>query len=127
MGVGISSLVSFGDKDDVSGTDMLQWWESDGQTKLALLYLESIGIPPKFARTARRVSRTVPGLTVAVGRSAAGKLLAGARAAKVATPLVTAPALFEPAGISPPRTSASCSTPRRCWPPSPCPPGPGSA
>ena len=99
MGVGISSLVSFGDKDDVSGTDMLQWWESDEQTKLALLYLESIGNPAKFARTARRVGRTMPVLTVAVGRSATGKRLAGARAAKAATPLVTRQALFEQAGI----------------------------
>jgi acyl-CoA synthetase (NDP forming)/GNAT superfamily N-acetyltransferase len=99
LGVGISTLVSFGDKDDVSGTDMLQWWESDETTKLALLYMESIGNPPKFARTARGVSRTMPVLTVAVGRSAAGRRLAGARAAKAATPLVTRQALFEQAGI----------------------------
>ena len=99
LGVGISTLVSFGDKDDVSGTDMLQWWESDEATKLALLYMESIGNPPKFARTARRVGRTMPVLTVAVGRSAAGGRLAGARAAKAATPLVTRQALFEQAGI----------------------------
>ena len=99
LGVGISTLVSFGDKDDVSGTDMLQWWETDGATKLALLYLESIGNPPKFARTARRVSRVMPVLTVAVGRSAAGERLAGARAAKAATPLTTRQALFEQAGV----------------------------
>ena len=99
LGVGISSLVSFGDKDDVSGTDMLQWWESDEATKLALLYLESIGNPPKFARTARRVGRTMPVLTVDVGRSAAGGRMAGARAARAATPLVTRQALFEQAGI----------------------------
>ena len=99
LGVGISSLVSLGDKDDVSGTDMLQWWESDEATKLALLYLESIGNPPKFARTARRVGRTMPVLTVAVGRSATGRRLAGARATKAATPLVTRQALFEQAGI----------------------------
>ena len=99
LGVGISTLVSFGDKDDVSGTDMLQWWESDEATKLALLYMESIGNPPKFARTARRVGRTMPVLTVAVGRSATGRRLAGARAAKAATPLVTRQALFEQAGI----------------------------
>ena len=99
LGVGISSLVSLGDKDDVSGTDMLQWWESDEATKLALLYLESIGNPPKFARTARRVGRTMPVLTVAVGRSAAGGRLAGARAARAATPLVTRQALFAQAGI----------------------------
>ena len=99
LGVGISTLVSFGDKDDVSGTDMLQWWESDGATKLAVLYMESIGNPPKFARTARRVGRTMPVLTVAVGRSAAGRRLAGARARRAATPLVTRQALFEQAGI----------------------------
>ena len=99
LGVGISSLVSFGDKDDVSGTDMLQWWESDGATKLALLYLESIGNPPKFARTARRVGRTMPVLIVVVGRSVTGKRLAGARAAKAAIPLVTRQALFAQAGI----------------------------
>ncbi len=98
LGVGISSLVSLGDKDDVSGTDMLQWWESDEGTRLALLYLESIGNPPKFARTARRVGRTTPVLTVDVGRSAAGGRLAGARA-RAATPLVTRQALFEQAGI----------------------------
>ena len=99
LGVGISSLVSFGDKDDVSGTDMLQWWESDEATKVALLYLESIGNPPKFARTARRVGRTMPVLIVVVGRSATGKRLAGARAAKAATPLVTRQALFAQAGV----------------------------
>jgi len=99
LGIGVSSLVSFGDKDDVSGTDMVQWWESDEQTRLALLYLESIGNPPKFARTARRVGRTMPVLTVAVGRSATGRRLAGARAAKAATPLVTRQALFGQAGI----------------------------
>ena len=62
-------------------------------------YLESIGNPPKFARTARRVGRTMPVLTVAVGRSAAGGRLAGARAARAATPLVTRQALFEQAGM----------------------------
>ena len=99
LGVGISTLVSFGDKDDVSGTDMLQWWESDEETKLALLYLESIGNPPKFARTARGVGRTIPVLTVDVGRSPMGGRLTGARATKTATPLVTRQALFEQAGI----------------------------
>ena len=67
--------------------------------QLALLYLESIGNPPKFARTARHIGRTTPILTVAVGRSATGRRLAGARAAKTATPLITRQALFQQAGI----------------------------
>ena len=98
IGVGISSLVSLGDKDDVAGDDMLLWWESDPATKLALLYLESVANPPKFARTARRVGRSLPVLTVIAGRTIAGRRLAGARAA-AATPLLTRQALFEQAGV----------------------------
>ena len=55
LGIGISSFASVGDKLDVSGNDMLLWWERDDQTRLAVLYIESFGNPRKFARTARRV------------------------------------------------------------------------
>ena len=71
LGIGISSFASVGEKLDVSGNDMLMWWEHDGLTKLAVLYIESFGNPRKFARTARRVSGTMPVLTVLAGRSAA--------------------------------------------------------
>ena len=98
LGIGISSFVSLGDKDDVSGNDMLLWWESDAATKLALLYLDSFGNPRKFARTARAVGRTMPILTVNVGRSAAGRRLAAMRAA-AAVPHLTRRALFEQAGV----------------------------
>jgi acyl-CoA synthetase (NDP forming)/predicted N-acetyltransferase YhbS len=91
LGVGISSAVSLGDKDDVSSTDMLRWWESDEAAKLAVLYLESIGNPRKFAHTARGVARTMPILTVHAGR-------ATARAA-AASPQLTRQALFEQAGV----------------------------
>ena len=43
---------------------MLMWWEHDGLTRLAVLYLESFGNPRKFARTARRVGANMPVLTV---------------------------------------------------------------
>ncbi len=69
LGIGISSFASVGDKLDVSGNDMLMWWEHDGLTKLAVLYIESFGNPRKFARTARRVSGTMPVLTVLPDRS----------------------------------------------------------
>ena len=99
LGVGISSLVSLGDKDDVSGTDMLLWWESDPATKLAVLYLESFGNPRKFARTARAVSRAMPVLIVNADRSAPILRLAAIRAAAEATPQLTRRALFEQAGV----------------------------
>ena len=98
LGIGISSFVSLGDKDDVSGNDMLMWWQSDAATKLALLYLHSFGNPRKFGRTARAVGRTMPILTVNVGRSAASRRLAAMRAAR-AVPQLTRQALFEQAGV----------------------------
>jgi acyl-CoA synthetase (NDP forming) len=99
LGVGISTLISLGDKDDVSGTDMLLWWESDPATKLALFYLESFGNPRKFARTARAVGRATPVLIVNAGRSAPGLRQAAIRAAAAATPQLTRQALFQQAGM----------------------------
>ena len=70
LGIGISSFASVGDKLDVSGNDMLMWWERDGVTKVAVLYIESFGNPRKFARTARRVCASMPVLAVQAGGSA---------------------------------------------------------
>jgi acyl-CoA synthetase (NDP forming)/GNAT superfamily N-acetyltransferase len=99
LGIGISSFASVGNKLDVSSNDMLMWWEHDGVTKLAVLYIESFGNPRKFARTARRVSATMPVLAVEAGRSAAGQQAAASHTAAVATPLVSREALFEQAGV----------------------------
>ena len=99
LGIGISSFASVGDKLDVSGNDMLQWWAEDGTTRLAVLYLESFGNPRKFARTAARVSATMPVLTVHAGRSAPGQRAAASHTAAAAAPLITRQALFEQAGI----------------------------
>ncbi|UNO43350.1 GNAT family N-acetyltransferase [Streptomyces sp. MST-110588] len=99
LGIGVSSFVSLGDKYDVSGNDLLQWWESDGVTDLALLHLESFGNPRAFSRTARRVARTMPVLTVDAGRSPAGRRAAASHSAAVATPTMTRRALFTQAGI----------------------------
>ncbi|MFE9451785.1 GNAT family N-acetyltransferase [Streptomyces sp. NPDC006739] len=104
LGVGVSTFVSLGDKYDVSGNDMLQWWESDGHTDLALLHLESFGNPRAFSRTARRVARTMPVLTVDAGRSEAGRRAAASHTAAAATPTMTRQALFTQAGITATRT-----------------------
>ncbi len=99
LGVGVSSFASVGSKLDVSSNDLLLWWEQDQATKLAVLYIESFGNPRKFARTARRVGRTLPVLTVHAGQSAAGQRAAASHTAAAASPLVTREALFRQAGI----------------------------
>jgi acyl-CoA synthetase (NDP forming)/GNAT superfamily N-acetyltransferase len=99
LGVGVSSFASVGSKLDVSSNDLLLWWEQDQATRLAVLFIESFGNPRKFARTARRVSRTLPLLTVHAGQPTAGLRAAGAHTAAATTPLVTQEALFRQAGI----------------------------
>jgi acyl-CoA synthetase (NDP forming) len=71
VGLGVSSFVSVGNKADVSGNDLLQWWEADERTDVVLLYLESFGNPRKFARVARRVGRAKPVVAVRSRRSSA--------------------------------------------------------
>jgi acyl-CoA synthetase (NDP forming)/GNAT superfamily N-acetyltransferase len=96
LGIGVSSFASVGDKYDVSSNDLLMWWDQDGLTRLAVLYVESFGSPRGFARTARRVGQHMPVLTVIGGRSAAGP---GAAASPAAPSLVTQEALFGQAGV----------------------------
>jgi acyl-CoA synthetase (NDP forming)/GNAT superfamily N-acetyltransferase len=99
LGIGISSFASLGDKCDVSGNDLLMWWEQDPATKLAVLYLESLGNPRRFGRIARHAGATMPVLTVHAGRSEAGQRAAASHTAAAATPLVTREALFAQAGV----------------------------
>lgn len=67
--LGLSTFVSAGNRADVSGNDLLQYWDTDAATDLVLLYLESFGNPRKFSRIARRVARTKPIVAVSSGRS----------------------------------------------------------
>jgi acyl-CoA synthetase (NDP forming)/GNAT superfamily N-acetyltransferase len=64
-GLGLSSFVSAGNRADVSGNDLLQYWQDDPDTDAVLLYLETFGNPRKFARLARRMSRVKPVVAVA--------------------------------------------------------------
>lgn len=98
-GLGFSSFVSVGNKADVSGNDLLQFWEDDPQTDVILLYLESFGNPRRFSRIARRIGRKKPILAVKSGRSKAGSRAAGSHTAAMAGSDVGASALFRQAGV----------------------------
>mgnify|MGYP001122161631 CR=1 FL=1 len=67
-GLGFSTFVSAGNRADVSGNDLLQYWQSDPDTDVVLLYLETFGNPRKFGRLARRLARTTPVVAVKSGR-----------------------------------------------------------
>jgi acyl-CoA synthetase (NDP forming)/RimJ/RimL family protein N-acetyltransferase len=97
-GLGLTTFVSAGNRADVSGNDLLQYWEEDDATEVVLLYLESIGNPRKFSRVARRVSRRKPIVAVRSGRSSQGVPM-GHAVRKIAAPPEAVDAMFRQAGI----------------------------
>ena len=100
LGIGISSMVSVGNKADISGNDLLQYWEEDSATRVCLLYLESFGNPRKFARLSRRLAHNKPVIAVKSGRSPAGARAAASHTAAILSASdVTIDALLEQAGV----------------------------
>jgi acyl-CoA synthetase (NDP forming)/RimJ/RimL family protein N-acetyltransferase len=95
-GLGVSTFVSAGNRADVSGNDLLQYWETDPATDLVLMYLESFGNPRKFARLARRLGRTKPIVAVKGG---AGMVVPGLAQTSVEVPERSVRALFEASGV----------------------------
>ena len=96
-GLGLSTFVSAGNRADVSGNDLLQYWAQDPATDVVLLYLESFGNPRKFARLARRVARNKPVVAVKTGRYTAATPALTGRAVPV--PEERVQALFEKSGV----------------------------
>ncbi len=99
IGLGISTFVSVGNKADVSGNDLLLYWEEDPDTDVILMYVESFGNPRKFSRIARRISRSKPIVAVKSGRSTAGERAASSHTAAIATGDDAVEALFAQAGV----------------------------
>jgi len=98
-GIGLSTYVSAGNKADVSGNDLLQYWELDAATSVILLYLESFGNPRRFARLARRIGRSKPIVCVKSGRGRADAIAGGGHAAALAATDTAVDALFRQSGV----------------------------
>ncbi|MFI2436435.1 GNAT family N-acetyltransferase [Streptomyces sp. NPDC018693] len=90
---GVSTFVSSGNRADVSGNDVLQYWYDDPDTDVVLMYLESIGNPRKFTRLARRTAAAKP-LVVVQGAAPQGHAVRATR-----LPHATVSALLRQAGV----------------------------
>ncbi|WP_328501323.1 GNAT family N-acetyltransferase [Streptomyces sp. NBC_00457] len=95
---GVSTFVSSGNRADVSGNDVLQYWYDDPETDVVLMYLESIGNPRKFTRLARRTAAAKP-LVVVQGARHGGAAPQGHAVRATRLPHATVSALLRQAGV----------------------------
>ncbi|WP_217554636.1 bifunctional GNAT family N-acetyltransferase/acetate--CoA ligase family protein [Streptomyces sp. GbtcB6] len=91
---GVSTFVSSGNRADVSGNDVLQYWYDDPETDVVLMYLESIGNPRKFTRLARRTGAAKPLVVVQGAGAPPGHAVRATR-----LPHATVSALLRQAGV----------------------------
>ncbi len=100
LDLGISMFASMGNKADVSGNDLIEYWRDDPDTQLILMYLESFGNPRKFTRIAKSITKTKPILCVKSGRTLQGASAASSHTGAIASSLdVAVDALFEKCGV----------------------------
>ncbi len=99
-GLGVSSFASIGNRADITANDLLDYWESDPATDVALLYIESFSDPRRFSRLARRMGRSKPIVVVKSGRSVSGgRATESHTGAMLSASDLTVDALFEQAGV----------------------------
>ena len=99
LNLGISTFISVGNKADVSGNDLIQYWAEDPRTDVILLYLESFGNPARFSQIARRVARRKPIVAVKSGRSGAGSRAASSHTGALAESDRVVDVLLRQAGV----------------------------
>ncbi len=99
LGIGVSQFVSVGNKADVSGNDLVEYWGADPTTRVILLYLENLGNSQKFMELARAVSRKKPIVVVKSGRTEAGARAASSHTGSLAGMDVAVDALLGQSGV----------------------------
>ena len=97
LGIGLSSIVSLGNQADVTVCDLLPFYEDDAQTKVIVLYLESILEPTRLVQIAGQMTKPI--LLVKSGRTGAGMAAASSHTGSLAGDDQVVQALIDKAGI----------------------------
>jgi acetyltransferase len=97
--LGVSMFVSLGNKTDISGNDLLEYWRDDESVGVILMYLESFGDPRRFVQLAREVSRRKPIVMVKSGRTEGGARAVSSHTGAIAGTDLAYDALFTQCGV----------------------------
>ncbi len=97
--IGFSMFASVGNKADITGNDLLEYWKDDPETDIVLVYLESFGDPRRFTQLTRRIYKKKPIILVKAGRTRAGGRAAYSHTGALSGADVAVDALCEQSGV----------------------------
>lgn len=83
-GIGFSKFISLGNKASLDEADMLEYLDSDPDTKVILGYIENVEDGRKFLQRAARVTRNKPVIMIKAGSTAAGAKAASSHTGAIA-------------------------------------------
>jgi len=99
VGIGISKIVSYGNRLDVDEPDMLDYLKNDDTTKVVMIYMEGTRRGREFIRAARDVSKTKPIVLFKVGRGAYGAKAVSSHTGSLAGDNAIYETAFDKAGV----------------------------
>ncbi len=97
--VGLSAVVSIGNKSDLDDADMLEYFETDENTGAILIYMEGVKDGRRFMEAARKVSMKKPVIVIKAGRSERGAKAAASHTGSLAGADNIYTAAFKQSGV----------------------------
>ena len=99
QGTGFSRFYSIGNKADLNEIDFLHAWSEDPETNVIVAYLEGITDGAEFMKTARKVTRKKPVVSIKSGTTSAGARAASSHTGTLAGSEKAYDAAFKQVGI----------------------------
>ncbi len=97
--IGLAQFISIGNKADVSGNTIIEYWWNNDDIKVITVYLESFGDPRKFMELTREITKTKPVIVIKSARTSAGMKAASSHTGALASSDVVVDAFLEQGGV----------------------------
>ncbi len=82
--IGLSAIVSVGNKTDVDEADLLEYLVTDERTKIILMYIEGVREGERLIRAVKKATQRVPVVVIKSGRSERGAIAAASHTGSLA-------------------------------------------
>lgn len=82
--IGLSTMVSLGNKSDIDETDLLEYLRYDANTKVIMMYIEGIQNGEKLLNSLKKITKEKPVIVIKSGRSKRGAMAAASHTGSLA-------------------------------------------